>query len=226
MIAPEDRQSAADADLVIKRLENSLKDNAHQLKKDVNTGEVSDLFDSQILAQLEDLFMNSKSGYQSLTAKEFRDVISQYIPLPLVENVYRAIDVNDLGFVRYSDFTNYLIASEAGSSFSARNFMAKLSFLHTQEDDGTQIHRDMVDCMVYTKRPCPMLITGGRDGALNLWNPETLEQMTSIDHKNKNFVYKLELEKTMDTMMKAQSARRVTNNNKQPAKVSHPLFVH
>lgn len=220
MIGPEERVDKKDTDAIIQRLEDSLKD-AVVLKKDVKTGHISDLFDRHILAQLESVFSNSTSGYHSLTAREFRDLISAYIPLSLVENVYRAIDVNDLGHIKYSDFTNYLIASEAGSSFSARTFISKLSYTFAQDDDSSIVHRDMIDCLVYSRRPCPMFITGGRDGQLSIWDPDTLDIITNIDHRDKNSIYKEELENAMDTMVRAQSKKKTQNANKPPTKVCH-----
>lgn len=175
-------------------------------KKEVlATGLISDLFDKTILETLEHYFESSTFRHNSLPAEEFKELISHYIPRPLVESVYRSIDVNDVGYVNYSDFTNYLIASEAGSSFSAKIYISRLVPFLQQEDDASIIHRDAIDCLVYVKRPCPMIITGGRDGQLTIWDPDSLLLMKNIDHQDKNAVYQEELRKSMNMLLRAQT---------------------
>jgi WD40 repeat protein len=189
----------------IELLENSLHDHTQQKKEMLNTGLVSDLFDRNILETLKSYFEQSSFRHNSLPAEQFKALISQYIPRPIVDSVYRSIDVNDVGYVNYSDFTNYLIASEAGSSFSAKIYISRLVPMLQQEDDASIMHRDGIDCIAYVKRPCPMIITGGRDGQLSIWDPDNLLLMKNIEHLDKNAVYKEELRKSMDGLLRAQT---------------------
>jgi WD40 repeat protein len=116
-----------------------------------------------------------------------------------VDSVYRSIDVNDVGFVNYSDFTNYLIASEAGLSFSSKIYISRLTPFIQQDDDSSVsvIHRDAIDCLCYVRKPCPMIISGGRDGMLAIWDPDSLSLMKNISHSNKNDIYREELKKSL-----------------------------
>lgn len=193
------------------------------LRREVhNNGLISDLFDKQILTYLEKVFAQSESGNQALTTTEFRDLMARFIPLNLVDSIYRSIDVNDVGYIKYSDFTNYLIASEEGSAFSSKTYATRLVLNFTQEDDNTTVHKDMIDCMVYVKKPCAMVITGGRDGQLSLWNAESLDLITHIAHRDKNAVYEEELHRGMDKILKAKCAKMSTTTNKHKnTKVLH-----
>eukprot|EP01033_Poteriospumella_lacustris_P012679 gene12679-9071_t len=222
MIRSEEEITDEKADQLIAGLEQSLQAQSKSRKEVAKTGVISDLFDKTILSQLEVAFANSKTGYYSLRAEEFRALIAEYIPVALVESVYRAIDVNDVGRVNYADFTNYLIASEAGSSFSARTVIAKLSFLHAQEEDSSLgIHRDAIDCLLYVRKPIPMVVSGGRDGQVGLWEPDSLLPIAFIDHRDKNAVYQEEFTRGMDTLMKAKISKNVKSHHKRvPAKMA------
>lgn len=171
------------------------------------TGLISDLFDKSILTHLEALFTSSKYGNNSLTTLEFKSVIAEYIPLKLVENICRAIDVNDTGYVNYSSFTSYLIAAEAGSSLSAKTYITRLVKSHEQPEQPGILHRDFIDFLVYVKKPCPMVISGGRDGQLQLWEPQELSLITPVQHRDNNAVYQEDLFKSMDTVLRAQCSK-------------------
>jgi hypothetical protein len=179
------------------------------------TGQLSDLFDRHVLAELEVEFANSPTVYNSLSTTEFREVMSKYIPLHLVDDIYRSIDVNDIGFINYSDFTNYLISAEEGSSFSSKTYATRLVVSMEQEEDDRWTHKDMIDCMVYVKKPCAMIITGGRDGQLSLWNAETLLLITHIAHRDKNSVYEEELHRGMNKVLKAKCAKMSATAHKR-----------
>ncbi len=69
------------------------------------------------------------------------------------------------------------------------------------------MHRDFIDCLVFVKKPCPMLITGGRDGRISLWDPNELTIIKGVEHRDNNSVYREELYKSMDTLLKAQCAK-------------------
>jgi WD40 repeat protein len=200
-------------DDVIDQWEDSLRHkNAPKLGTDraSSSGLVSDLFDREILSHLEDVFANSTSGNNALLANEFRSLIARYIPYHLVESIYRSIDVNDVGYINYSDFTNYLIASEASSTFSSRAYMSRLVMNMQQEEETGVTHKDSIDCMVYVKKPFAMIITGGRDGQISLWYADTLELITHIQHRDKNSVYGEELHRTMDKVLIAKCAKMST----------------
>lgn len=171
------------------------------------TGQLSDLFDHEVLAELEYEFSNSSTVLNSLSTQEFRLLLSKYIPLSLVDDMYRSIDVNDVGYINYSDFTNYLIASEEGTAYSSRTYATRLVLSVEQEENATWRHKDMIECMIYVKKPCAMIITGGRDGQLSLWNAETLELITHIDHRDKNSVYQEELKQGMHKLLRAKCAK-------------------
>ena len=177
--------------------------------------QLSDLFDRGILFELEQEFSYSSSIPNSLSTQEFRILLSKYIPLKLVDDMYRSIDVNDVGYINYADFTNYLITSEEGSSFSSKTYTSKLVLNAPQQEDAEWSHKDMIDCMIYVKKPCAMIITGGRDGQLSMWNAETLQLITHIDHQDKNSVYEEELQRGMNKLLKAKCAKMSTTSTTQ-----------
>lgn len=206
MIQPEDNL-LTDKDNVVGKIELSLIGQSNNRKEIFNNGLVSDLFDKYILARLEKIFSESTFRPYTLPAEQFRAVIAAYIPLALVESVYRSIDVNDVGYVDFSDFTNYLIASENNSVFSAKTYISRLVPYMQQEDISGIVHRDCVDTLLYLRKPCHMLVSGGRDGQLSLWDPETLQLLTNIYHQPKNSIFKEELEQNMDNLMKIHTTR-------------------
>jgi len=210
MLQPEDNL-LGDKVNVVEKIQLSLQDQNNQRKEIFSNGLVSDLFDKNILARLERIFSESSFRPYTLPAEQFRAVIAAYIPLALVENVYRSIDVNDVGYVDFSDFTNYLIASENNSAFSAKTYISRLVPYLQQEDDVGVVHRDCIDCLLYLRKPCHMLVTGGRDGQLSLWDPESLELLANIAHQPKTTVYKEELDKSMDKLMKIHTTRAMHN---------------
>lgn len=179
------------------------------------TGGISDLFDKNILAHLELVFAQNESGNNTLTTEEFRHLVVRYIPLSLVDSIYRSIDVNDVGYINYSDFTNYLIASEEGSAFSSKTYVSRLVMNLEQEEENLVTHRDMIDCMIYVKKPCAMIITGGRDGQVSLWHAESLELITHIQHRAKNSVYEEELHSRMDKVLKAKVTKMAVSQHKR-----------
>ncbi len=210
MIAPEE---TADWDIgrnevLLESLEKSLVTST-DAKKDVqSTGIISDLFDKEILTYLEEVFSTSETGNSSLSAHEFKGLISKYIPLGLVENIYRAIDVNDIGYVNYSDFTNYLISAEAGSTFSSKTYTTRLVLFNQQDDNINVIHRDFIDSLVFVRKPCPMLLSGGRDGQISIWDPTELTLVRNIQHRDSNSVYQEELYRSMDPLLKAHCRKQ------------------
>lgn len=189
------------------------------------SGGISDLFDKNVLTYLEKVFSESESQHNALTTQEFRQLLVKYIPLNLVDNIYRSIDVNDVGYINYSDFTNYLIASEEGSAFSSKTYVSRLVMHFEQEEENMVTHRDMIDCMVYVKKPCAMIITGGRDGQVSLWHAESLELITHINHRAKNSVYEEDLHSRMDKVLKAKVIKMATSQQRRQTRVSSSVLV-
>lgn len=221
MLVPESALDSFDNALLLQRLESSVNTAKSGSKKEIqSSGIISDLFDKKILSHLEHIFSTSESGDNSLGAAQFKALIAQYIPLSLVENIYRAIDVNDVGRVNYSDFTNYLISSEAGSSFSSKAYTTRIVVAVQQEDTQAAAHRDFIDCLVFVRKPCPMLITGGRDGLVSLWDPSDLSHIKSVAHRDNNSVYREELQRSMDTLLKARCAKHGSSSSRKKDKVS------
>lgn len=197
MLGPEISNQEADLDWA-SRLEKSLAGKTAQKKEVRRTGLLSDLFDEKLLTLFEATFANSETGNGTLAAAEFKSMLARYIPLKLVANIYRAIDVNDVGFINYAEFTNYLIALEAGSASNDKTSSTRLALVAQQDETSPVTHRDFVDCMTYVSKPVPLLITGGRDGMLALWNPSNLQLLRTIHHKDRNTVFKEERQRVRD----------------------------
>jgi hypothetical protein len=173
----------------IKKIQLSLQNDKNARKREIRgSGLLSDLFDQKILSHFEGLF-NESDRNGSLACSDFKNMIRPYIADHVVDNIYRAIDVNDTGYVTYSEFTNFLIAAEAGSSHSAKNSGSRLVMTAQQEEGSSANHHDFIDHMTYSTKPCPMLITGGRDGQVALWNPTDLQLIKIIPHKDKSTVF-------------------------------------
>ena len=72
------------------------------------------------------MWSHSTSGENSLTAAEFKAVLSDYLPMNQLDVIYKKIDVNDDGNVDFSEFIDFLIASESGTNWSAALYSSKL----------------------------------------------------------------------------------------------------
>jgi hypothetical protein len=184
-------------------------------KNIVNSGDISNLFDKNIILHFENVFNSSETGNNSLNERRFKSLLSNYIPHQLVGKIYRAIDVNDTGSVNYSDFTNYLISAESSSTVSAKTNVTRL-IMHIQQSEIElkEIHKELIDCMVFTKKPCPMIITGDRNGKVSLWNPKDLTLIKVLHHKDKNSFYQDELNRSMyrDTELKARCSKHFSKH--------------
>lgn len=185
MIDPNEVYSKSSPNDTISRLEKRVVEKKKGQVDTLRYGLVSDLFDKEILTELEKKFKDSSFGYNILRADEFKSIIKDYIPPDLVENIYLSIDVNDVGYIKFSEFTNFLIASESGTSFSAKSYISRLVYSHTQSAENYQEnHLEAIDYMSFVKRP-DRIITGCRDGLIKVWDAENLEYLYSIDHKSK-----------------------------------------
>lgn len=208
------------SDKIYSNLEDSLIDK-QQIKKDIKKdGEISDLFDKKVLLQFEHEFATSDTGNNSLSEAQFKELVSAYIPSALADNMYRSIDVNDVGCVNYSDFTNYLISAEAGSTFSSKTYASRL-MLRDQQSDGNGVNlRELMDCLIYTRKPQAILVTGTSDGLIALWDPNDFSLIKSVVHRDKSAVRNEELNKAMDTRLKAHCRKNFVRANSKQS-VSH-----
>jgi WD40 repeat protein len=124
--------------------------------------------------------------------------------------MYQRIDVNDDGFIEFSEFVNYLITAESqfhestNNGNTSNNNSSKLVMLRSQEPTSASNHKEMVDHICFHTKPCPMCITASRDGKIIIWNPQTLEKMAEIDHMDKHSVYREMLIAELPSVEKAQ----------------------
>ena len=122
------------------------------------------------------------------------------------------------GSVSYADFTNYLITLETSSESTTGNISKLLSIVsqsgprEENDNDTEYYHRDSVDCLVYVHKPCrcwlsyeslfekwrfnyyfipSMVVSGGRDGLIGLWNSHDLKLIKRINYKDKNSVFQV-----------------------------------
>lgn len=156
---------------------------------------VSDLFDIKIILKFRRRFAKSAIGKNKLPAVEFKALLSEYIPEKEIDFIYEKIDVNDEGVIKFSDFINTLIAAEDGSSFANNAYANKLVSKLVQEDDNHHIHKDNIDHLCFVLKPRKMIITGGRDGQISIWDAEDLWHIGNIYHRDKNSIF---LEKFMN----------------------------
>lgn len=140
----------------------------------------------------------------TLDAEEFKLLLSEFIPDSLVDTITSAIDVNDTGTIYYSDFTNYLISAGDSDIRSGNNFANRLTMHNNQNDQQKNTHSDSIDHIVCVRKPCPMIVTGGRDGKLILFDSDSLELIANISHRDKNSVFLEELQGNMDVEMRSR----------------------
>jgi hypothetical protein len=164
---------------------------------------VTDLFDKECILTFRKAFRSSKVGGEHLPGTEFKELLRMYLPDSQVQQIYEKIDVSDDGFVTFMDFIDFLISSEAGTILAHALHATKLKKNVEQMDDPRSVHRDMIDHMCYSNNPMPVLVTGGRDGKVQLWDPDELGLICSIGHEDKNSVYLGELMQGMTSTQRA-----------------------
>lgn len=118
------------------------------------------------------------------TYPEAISIMSSYATQDAITAALERIDVNRTAAISFSDLANFLIAAQESLDFVARKGDAMDQFAHalTQPIHWSSIHRAAVNNLVYTTRPRGLVISGGRDGQVTLWDPATLECVTKIVH--------------------------------------------
>ena len=211
MISP-DRTKGRAKDVILQLADEDAL-NAPKTEITTESFEISDLFDKTIVNRFKREFQNSKLGNELLPSTKFKDILRQYLHPSQTELVYEKIDVNDEGFVSFTDFINFLISSEAGSVLAHSLHATKLIKRLEQLDDATVVHRDMIDHICFTLKPMPVLITGGRDGLVRLWDPNELSLLANIAHEDKNSVFMKSLVVGMRSGQKAECIKSAQQRN-------------
>jgi WD40 repeat protein len=165
---------------------------------------ITDLFDKSVIMYFRNEFRNSKVGGDHLAAAEFKNLLQRYLPEEQCQHIYEKVDVNDDGYVSFMEFIDFLISSEAGTILAHALHATKLKKCLEQVDDPRSVHRDMIDHICYSHNPMPVIITGGRDGNVRLWDPSELALIRSIKHEDKNTVYLGQLMQGMSSTQRAQ----------------------
>mmetsp|Transcript_14488 Transcript_14488/g.27096 ORF Transcript_14488/g.27096 Transcript_14488/m.27096 type:complete len:1443 (-) Transcript_14488:197-4525(-) len=176
-------------------------------KKKVKTN-FAELLNIQVLKKIRKEFVQRGGQQESLTAEEFIDVLSSFIPRSDVDSLYKKIDVNDDGMVEWEEFTGFLISAEGGGTadINSKNMIQQFVLQREQEFQlhSAHQHSDMIAHIAHGKVPYPILATASGDGKVLLWNPKTLQYMQTIDHRDKSSVF---LDNVMKSMPRADIAR-------------------
>ena len=178
MLAPV-KESLGHDDLLLGLVHSTRKIPAYKKTKNV----VADLFDLETLRSLRKQFIERSVGGigdETLKASDFKVLLGQYVPLEEIENIYTKIDVNNDGVVLWQEFTAFLIAAESSNRLSEGIYSHEFVVRNQQQVSkgfGKTVHKDMIECMCFISKPSPILITGGRDGKILLWNPYDLSNI-------------------------------------------------
>ena len=157
--------------------------------------------ESTSLVALRERIERSATG--SLTFAEFKHVMKQFSnDMVAIEQIYKKIDVTNMGYITFSAFASYLLATEAGTQWAKSKNESKWVLrndLIASPITATAaiVHKDAITCVCFVPKPHPMLITGGQDGQLLIWNPMDLSLMASLEHTDKHAVYVQQLRNNM-----------------------------
>jgi hypothetical protein len=186
MIAPS--KSGVNANQVISTLVEAVDAVINLKKESKSDAPLTVLFDRAVIMKFQTSFQDSQSSNHSLSSAEFKSLLREHLPDKQVEDIYQKIDVNGEGEITFPDFMNFLVSSEAGSNWANSMHSSKLT-LRLEQADGEGVHKDMIDHVCFVSKPMPMIITGGRDGNVTIWDPVHLHKIASIHHKDKNSVF-------------------------------------
>ena len=185
----------------------------HNKTKRIVDVNLSELLNMEVLSNIRQAFVRGRDahGEECLSAEEFIDTLSQYLPRTEIERLYQKIDVNDDGNVDWQEFTGFLTTSEAGVGTVVRN-MHKVFTLKMEQEFDSANHRDMIDFLQYNAKPFPVLVSAGRDGQIMIWSQSDLNQIGCIQHLDKNTLFLSTLQKSMSIEQKAMVAKSVNRN--------------
>ena len=160
----------------------------------VSIPEFHDCFDSHVLSKLKERIDLSSNG--RITEKEFklllREVTNDQSSV-IEDQVYAKIDVTNVGYITFSSFASFLLAMEDGTQWAAAKNATKLVLRNDLitlpiSSMGAVVHRDEITCLCYLQK-CHMVVTGGADGQLLVWDPVNLSLLASLHHTDKHAVY-------------------------------------
>jgi len=187
-------------------------DKFHKVKKqaDVNFAE---LLNMDVLGKIRQAFVKNteQANTESLTAAEFIDTLSEFLPRSEIERLYKKIDVNDDGFVDWQEFTGFLTTSEAGVGTVSKTQTNIFTLKMEQEFNSTN-HRDMIDMICFSAKPIPILATAARDGQIFIWNQPDLKHIGTVSHIDKSRVFLNGLMSSMNIHQRAMVAKSAVNN--------------
>jgi WD40 repeat protein len=156
---------------------------------------------SVALAALRERIQSSPSG--RITFAEFKQVMKQFTnDTVAIEQIYQKIDNKNTGCITFSEFASFLLATEAGTQWAqtknASKWVLRNDLIASPiTATAASVHRDAINCICFVPKPHPMLITGGQDGQLLIWDPTDLSLMASLEHTDKHAVYVQQLRSNM-----------------------------
>ena len=161
---------------------------------DVTVPEFQGCFDSHVLSKLKERIDHSIKGY--ITEREFKSLLREVTndsSSAIEDQVYAKIDVTNVGYITFSSFASFLLAMEEGTQWAAAKNSTKLVLRNDLialpiSTMGAVVHRDEITCLCYLPK-CHMVITGGADGQLLVWDPVNLSLLASLHHTDKHAVY-------------------------------------
>ena len=161
----------------------------------VSVPEFQGCFDSHVLSKLKERI--DHSTYGRLTASEFKSLLREVTndqSSAIEDQVYAKIDVTNVGYITFSSFASFLLAMEEGTQWAAAKNATKLVLRNDLialpiSSLGAVVHRDEITCLCYLPK-CRMVVTGGADGQLLVWDPVNLSLLASLHHTDKHAVYR------------------------------------
>ena len=158
--------------------------------------------ESTALAALQERIESSPFG--RITFAEFKQVMKQFShDHAAIAQIYQKIDIAHTGFITFSAFASFLLATEAGTEWArgknSSHWVLRNDLIAPPNTaTAATVHRDAVTCVCFMPIPHPMLISGGQDGQLLVWDPYDLSLMASLEHTDKHAVCVQQLRGTMD----------------------------
>jgi hypothetical protein len=218
---PGDNGALARPDDILLQLADSAADE-YVDKKIIDTEKafatIADLFHPKILKEFKLAFKNNEDMPGFLSAEPFKALIASYIAPSEVESTYRKIDVNNDGFIDFSQFTSFLITSEAELAHASKSNSVRLVQQEVDVDAMPVVHRDMIDHMCYFPKPANLVVAASRDGLISISNPYDLGRVSTIAHRGKNTVFVEGLRKVMSTEQKAKVRMATKDQREAPPK--------